>query len=171
MQLEFTILWVEDQPEDVIGFPVTLERRLRDLGFTLNLINAKNVGELRQTVDERIEDDDVDLILVDFDLGENGENGGDATVEIRERFRHREIVFYSGKSPGELRRVAFEKNIDGVYFGHRPRLADDVVSVIENILRKVVDISHMRGIVMAETSEIDYLMELGQGNRISLFRR
>ncbi len=161
MQLEFTILWVEDQPEEVVGFPDTLRRRLRDLGFTLKFINARNVGELRQKVDEDVEDDDVDLILVDFDLGVNGENGGDAAVEIRERFKHREIVFYSGKSPGALRKVAFEKNIDGVYFGHRPTLAVDVVSVIENILRKVVDISHMRGIVMAETSEIDYLMELG----------
>lgn len=160
MKLDFSILWVEDQPESVRSFQESLERDLRELGFALRVIAIRGFDELKERMSEELDDDEIDLILVDFDLGNTGGNGGDAAREIRDHFQHREMVFYSGKSPGGLRQVAADKKIDGAYFAHRPTLDEDVFSVIENMLRKIIDISHMRGIVMAETSELDYYIEL-----------
>ncbi|MAO56310.1 MAG: hypothetical protein CMM61_11510 [Rhodospirillaceae bacterium] len=160
MRLDLNILWIEDQPDGVENHQRTIERRLLDLGFQLSVHFVQRFDELQRQLDDAIDEDEVDLILVDFDLGNTGGDGGDAARQIRETFPHREMVFYSGKSPGSLRQVAFDNQIDGVYFAHRPTLGDDVFSVIENMLRKVIDLSHMRGIVMAETSEIDHILGL-----------
>ncbi len=159
MKLDFNILWIEDQPADVRQSVRTLRRLLRDLGFVLDVQWINGFDQVTDTLKIGI-GNDVDLILVDYDLGNSGGNGGDAALAIRDVFKHREMVFYSGKSPADLRKVALENRIDGVYFAHRPTFTDDVFGVIKNMLRKIVDLSHMRGIIMAETSELDYLLEL-----------
>lgn len=160
MRLDFKILWVEDQPQAIAEDRVYLEAELRDFGFKPIVEPITGFDKVQELLARDPQDDEFDLILVDFDLGHSGGNGGDAARAIRDKFPHREMVFYSGKSPDDLRAVAAEKKIDGVYFAHRPELADDVFSVIENMLRKVVDLSHTRGIIMAETSELDHCLEL-----------
>jgi len=161
MRLDFNILWVEDQPDEIKHSIRAVEAGLKEMGFLLNVIPAKGFNEVQKLMKDGLEDDAVDLILVDFDLGYSGGNGGDAAKEIRERFQHREMAFYSGKSPGDLRQIAAKNKIDGVYFVPRTGIEDDLIPIIENILRKVLDISHMRGIVMAETSELDYYIGMG----------
>ena len=160
MRLDFRILWVEDQPAAVAEDRTALEADLLEFGFEPIVVPISGFSDLQDLMNSNPEDDEFDLILVDYDLGASGGKGDDAARAIRDHFPHREMVFYSGKSPEELRDKAAKKKIDGVYFAHRTELADDVFSVIENMLRKVVDISHMRGIVMAETSELDYCIEL-----------
>lgn len=159
MNLDFKILWVEDQPELINDYSEYLELELKRLGFKAIFITATGYDKVLELMDSQPKDDDYDLILVDFDLGDSGGQGDDAARKIRDKFPHREMVFYSGHSPEKLRTAAADKKIDGVYFAHRPDLVDDVFSVIENMLRKVVDLSHTRGIIMAETSEIDHCIE------------
>ncbi len=159
MNLDFKILWVEDQPDAIVEDSVYLESEIRDLGFEPIIIAATGYDKVSELMNNQPKDDDYDLILVDYDLGASGGKGDDAARQIRDKFPHREMVFYSGQSPDDLRTAAANKQIDGVYFAHRPSLADDVFSVIENMLRKVIDLSHTRGIIMAETSELDHCIE------------
>jgi len=105
-----------------------------------------------------VHNDGIDLVLVDYDLGA-GDGGEQALIAIRKRFPHRELIFYSALEIEKLRRIAFDNRIDGVHFATRLTLTDDTLSLIDNILRKVMDLDHMRGVVMSATSDIDWLVE------------
>ena len=165
MKLDFKILWVEDNPDVVVEDEKALRELLHYHGFEaiFKQINGYNeVHSLMQGFTDGV--DDFDLILVDLDLGESGGDGGNAAKEIREHFRHREMVFYTGNSNDKLKEAAIENDIQGVYYAQRSELSEEAGAVIENMLRKIVDLSHMRGIVMAETSELDHYLECSLEN-------
>jgi hypothetical protein len=100
----------------------------------------------------------VDLVLVDWDLGSNL-HGEDAIEAIRDQVRYKDVVFYSAqRAPDELRRAAFEKELEGVYCASREQLVEEVMGVFESLVKKVLDLDHTRGIVMGATSEIDQMV-------------
>ncbi|MBF0445735.1 MAG: hypothetical protein HQL68_09095 [Magnetococcales bacterium] len=160
MRLDFNILWVEDHPDRIEEDFIALKCELNAQGFNAVKTVLPSVDSVKSLMSKNPSEDAFDLILVDFDLGDSGGNGGDAAKAIRDQFSHREMVFYTGKPIKELNETAFEKDIQGVYFASRDTLADETFNVIDNMLRKVVDISHTRGIVMAETSDLDHYIDL-----------
>jgi hypothetical protein len=80
-------------------------------------------------------------------------------VEIRKAVPYKDVVFYSAQTtPNELRKLAFEKEAEGVYCANREQLVSEVMGVFESLVKKVLDLDHTRGIVMGATSDIDYLV-------------
>lgn len=158
MRLDFKILWIDDQPKHVKSFAEGIEFKLDELGFALDVVKLESLTDAENLASEHIHSDGIDLVMVDFDLG-TGAGGAEALQAIRKCFPYKEVVFYSAKDTKELRKIAYDANVDGIVFSTRLSLVTDTIQVIENMLRRVMDIDHMRGVVMSATSDIDFLVE------------
>lgn len=158
MRLDFNVLWVDDQPNRVaaqsksIGYKMALE------GFEFKPRQCTTIDQMQDVISEHVFIDEVDLILVDWDLG-NNIHGEDAIERIRKIAQYKDVVFYSGQaSVAELRRRVYEKQLEGVYCASREGLIDEVIGVFEALIKKVLDLDHTRGIVMGATSDIDHIV-------------
>jgi hypothetical protein len=158
MRLDYKVLWIDDQPRHVLSFQERIKRHLHEQGFQLEVQVVNGLNEVDEALGNHVHDDGVDLVLVDYDLGP-GSGGEEALLTVRNRLRHKDILFYSALDPDKLRQIAFEAKLDGVYFSTRASLADDAISLINKTLHRVMDIDHMRGVVMAATSDIDVSIE------------
>ncbi len=116
------------------------------------------MAQVEEALSEHVFVDEVDLILVDWDLG-NNVHGEDAIDRIRQIVQYKDVVFYSGEATVmQLRQKVFDKNLEGVYCASRPELVDEVVGVFDSLIKKVLDLDHTRGIVMGATSDIDHMI-------------
>ncbi|MBV1775076.1 response regulator [Burkholderiaceae bacterium DAT-1] len=158
MKLEYKILWFEDQPHNVSGAADGLRDRLSRMGFKLSIEWVENVGDVGSFIAQLRQKDDFDLVLMDWNLGENRENGAILAKRVRSN-THTEIVFYSSATPKELRKAIYEQDIDGVYCTRRDNLTAEAMAVINTTVKKVLDLNHMRGLVMATVSDFDNLID------------
>jgi DNA-binding NarL/FixJ family response regulator len=157
MRLNYRILWFEDQLNNIKPFADTIHGAIARLGF-------EPVIDMREVVaggDDPLvglpPEHDVDLVLVDWRLG-GGQDGAQLARMLRRSFRDTDLVFYSSESPATLRKLIFEQGIDGVYSFHRTNLTERTVGLVRAQLRRMLDLNHMRGIVMAATSDLDQAM-------------
>ena len=158
MRLDFNVLWIDDQPERVEAQIVAITSRMEEEGFRFNATQCRLLEEVSAIVKEDVFTDQVDLILVDWDLG-GGVEGQDAIAMIRETVLYKDIVFYSAGKPLEkLRQLAFSKRAEGVYFASREELVEEVIGVFDSLVKKVLDLDHARGIVLGATSDIEYMI-------------
>jgi hypothetical protein len=154
MRLDFNVLWIEDQVERVEAQKERIDRALRKEGFRLDVLFKTSVEAAVPILASDIYGDNIDLILIDYDLG--GDTMGDrGLVEVRSRFRYKDIIFYSAQVTNLIDIVKSE-NINGVFCCSRDQLTDTVEGVFETLVKKVIDIDHSRGIVMGGTSDIDW---------------
>jgi hypothetical protein len=131
---------------------------MEDDGFQFNATQCKSIDNVRKLIGQDVFADEIDLILVDWDLGGNLE-GQDAIAAIREVVLYKDIVFYSARNPADtLRKLAFEKGVEGIYCASREELVEEVLGVFESLVKKVLDLDHTRGIVMGATSDIDSMV-------------
>lgn len=158
MRLDFNVLWVDDQPGRVAAQIDAITKRMEEEGFLFNAKLCRSVQEVQAAIRDDVFTDEVDLILVDWDLG--GQIvGQDAIAEIRTSVPYKDVVFYSAQTvPEELRKLAFGKGLEGVYCANREHLVDEVMGVFESLVKKVLDLDHTRGIVMGATSDIDHIV-------------
>lgn len=158
MRLDFNVLWVDDQPDRVEAQVAGIRKRMEEEGFEFNATLSKSIDEVRQLIGESVFTDEIDLILVDWDLGGQME-GQDAIAAIRESVPYKDVVFYSAhNSVDTLRKLAFDKGLEGVHCASREELVAEVLGVFDSLVKKVLDLDHTRGIVMGATSDIDYMV-------------
>jgi hypothetical protein len=158
LRLDFNVLWVDDQPNRVESQIKRITKQMEDEGFQFNSTLCTSMDDVRKLIAENVFTDEIDLILVDWDLG-SGVEGQDAIVAIRETVPYKDVVFYSAQNPADtLRKLAFEKGVEGVYCASREELVDEVWGVFESLVKKVLDLDHTRGIVMGATSDIDHMV-------------
>lgn len=158
MRLDFNVLWVDDQPASVANQIKSIASQMAAEGFEFVPSLCTTIDQVETAISEDVFTDEIDLILVDWDLG-NGTHGEDAIGRIREAVQYKDVVFYSGQSSVvELRRKAFDKQLEGVYCASREGLVDEVVGVFDSLIKKVLDLDHTRGIVMGATSDIDHMI-------------
>ena len=101
----------------------------------------------------------VDLVLMDYNLG--SEKGNDVINYIRDDQNdvYTDILFYSeNESEKGLRK---KSDRDGLYCSGRSELfsGDKIKKVIKTTIRKTQDLNNLRGLVMAETSELDEMVK------------
>ncbi len=157
MKLDFTILWIDDQPKHIKSYRESLGLKIAPLGFEIEVLEARSIAEISDVVGDRPEHDGIDLVLVDYDLG-NGSGGELALEEVRKLFRYKEIIFYSATDVEKLRKLAYERQVDSVHFSTRLGLVEEAAEIVRKLLAKVLDIDHMRGLVMSAASDIDDLV-------------
>lgn len=156
MRLDYNILWFEDQPSNIDPYVENIKNELAALGFIPN-VDLRVVDGSRDPLEALPHHRDVDLVLMDFMLGGNYD-GASLSKRVRHFFKYTDIVFYSSEVKTRLRQLIFEQDIDGVHCCSRTNLTDNTLSIIQTQMRKVLDLNHMRGIVMATTSDLDHAM-------------
>lgn len=158
MRLDFNVLWVDDQPNAVNAQIERIKTQMESEGFSFRPTQCKSLAEVEALIAEDIFQDEVDLILVDWDLG-SGVHGQDVIAKVRQAAQYKDVVFYSAQTPAaDLRKLAFDKELEGIYCASREGLVDEVLGVFESLVKKVLDLDHTRGIVMGATSDIDHLV-------------
>lgn len=159
MQLEYNILWIDNDIEDYIanGEVASIGTYLNDLGFESNIVTVDDEGEL----DNFIFKHKYDLILSDFNL--NATTGDVIIQEIRENKRFStEILFYSAKNnfrdePEVKERLAFMDRI--TFHTNRDTFLDKVEKLIILTLDKLLELNATRGLITSETSQLDVIIE------------
>jgi hypothetical protein len=160
VRLDFNVLWVDDQPSAVRAQSTRIKNRMLEEGFNFNPTPCKTIDEVKSQIAEEVFRDEVDLILVDWDLG--GEVRGQDVIEsIREVAPYKDVVFYSARTPvTQLRRKAFDRELEGIFCASREDLVEEVLGFFESFVKKVLDLDQTRGIVMGATSDIDHMIQL-----------
>jgi hypothetical protein len=158
VRLDFNVLWVDDQPDRVAAQIKSITLKMAAEGFEFRPRQCTTMDQVEAVISEHVFTDEIDLILVDWDLG-NNMHGEDAIDRIRQIVQYKDVVFYSGEATvTELRQKAFDRKLEGVYCASRTELIDEVVGVFESLIKKVLDLDHTRGIVMGATSDIDHMI-------------
>jgi hypothetical protein len=159
LRLDFNVLWVDDQPNAVNAQIERIKTQMESEGFNFRPTQCKSLTEVEARIAEDVFRDEVDLILVDWDLG-GGVHGEDVIAKVREVAPYKDVVFYSADPSvaARLRELAFKKNLEGIYCTNREGLIEEVLGVFESLVKKVLDLDHTRGIVMGATSDIDHLV-------------
>ncbi|MFO7656984.1 MAG: response regulator [Bacteroidales bacterium] len=158
--LKYRILWVDDNIETFIDLSIDkeFEEYLLGLGFVPEIIKFETADKVLEHLKT---DKKSDLILSDLNLA-NDERGDTLINKIREGDIFTEVLFYSGK-PGfeEIAktlyqdRVSFFSLIDDEGFR---KFREKVYLLIRLTISKLQELNNMRGLVMAETSELDNLV-------------
>lgn len=154
MKLKYKILWIENEQDWVDSIEDQIQEYLEDLGFTYDM-------KLISKEEKNIDYNDYDLILMDLNLADQP-NGAELISKIRELGSYTDVVFYSSMGIDELREKGKEKELEGVYYsGRTPETSfvKKVKAVIDSTLKKVQDLANLRGLVMAEVSELDSKMQ------------
>lgn len=152
MRLDFNVLWVEDQPNNVQPTREALDRLMRKVGFRLDARFVTSVAGAEQFISDDIHRDHVDLVLMDYALGA-GPNGEEGIRVVRQSLPYKEIVFYSAQ---DLTSQLQQLQLGGIYLSSREELHNVAFGVFETLVKKVLDIDHSRGIVMGASSDIDH---------------
>lgn len=151
MNLKYRILWVEDERDWVASEIEFIKSFLEQHGFTLEYENPEKYEDL--------EFSKFDIIIVDYNLA-NDEEGQDVIEKIRNKELYTEILFYSQDGEDKLRKIIAEKEgIDGVYCSSKNNCITKLKKLIYTTIRKTQDLNNLRGLVMAETSELDEMMK------------
>ena len=153
MRLKYQILWVENDSD----WAESIEDDLREIvegeyGLVLN-------WDLYSKQDDKIQYNNYDLILMDLNL--ETEPSGDLLIKnIRDREIYTDVVFYSADGLQKIKQKAQALDLEGVYFAGRDKdlFLNKIKVVIQTTIRKVQDLNNLRGLVMAEVSELDGIM-------------
>ncbi|MEG6589077.1 response regulator [Paenibacillus barengoltzii] len=157
MKLKYKILWFEDNVEWYESMKRNLEDYVGDFGF--ELLTEHYLADHPQ-LDELLLQNVYDLILIDLNLDEDSK--GDQIIEnIRRLEPFTEIIFYSQSDIRTIRSTISEKGLDGIYCTSRNTEDFDykVTKIIYNTIRKVQDVNNMRGLVIAETTELELILK------------
>lgn len=160
MKLDFRLLVIDDQPGEISDAIEMLRMELEDKGFRLDVQVAEDISAKGIDAYCKADGRNIDLAIVDYKLGEDDFDGALAASTVRRRLKYTDIIFYSTSPRNELAAKMAEHHVDGVFIASRGNDFDDVLrGVADTIVGKAVDLNHMRGIAIAEASEMDLLME------------
>lgn len=156
MRRHYKMLWFEDESRWLKGFLPKIKKFLLESGFILYYDHFQNVKDLDSLADKI---NDYDLICVDYTL--KGGTGDRLIENIRKSELYTEIVFYSQNGEESVREIMKDLRVDGIYCaGERgEEFEDKIKNIINTTIKKVQDLTNLRGLVMAETSELDVKME------------
>ncbi|MEW8230610.1 MAG: hypothetical protein AB2697_12380 [Candidatus Thiodiazotropha endolucinida] len=155
MNLDYYVLWYEDNDEYYESAHESLELWFDEMGFRLHIDRYKENDNL----DSDFVKEKYDLIIVDLNL--NGPDNGDTIIQnFRGKKIYTEVIFYSAKGADVVRdAVVNAHGINGVYCADKGSFNEDVIEVIETTIKKILSVNGMRGLTMAAVGELDQHIE------------
>jgi hypothetical protein len=152
MRIKFYILWYENEP-------VWIEGKINDIKEIIigNGFEWVDPTVCKKDADFNNDYDKYDMILVDYRLADGegkGKTGADIIDKIRERC-YSNIIFYSQKGEDVLRKEIADRDLDGVFCSNRDDFIEKFEKVFIAYIKKIEDINNLRGLVMAETADLD----------------
>ena len=159
MNVDFNIIWYEDTG----GWYNSTEREIREFltskNFEAHIQRYKKAGEELKNISHC----DCDLFLIDYSL-QRGLKGDDIIKIIRENSIFSDIIFYSADydemTDEVLKRKDLLSILDGVFFTDRDEhmFNERLEAVINKLIKKSMDTANIRGIVLDNSSQLDYKM-------------
>ena len=159
MKLEFKLLAVDDEPDNLQQALENLRDHLDTIGFKLQVTKVEDVTQLPSVDLGGREGKNYDLVMIDYNLGQTSTNGAAIAGQIRGTLRYTDMVFYSSQPVRTLLSYLADVGVSGVFAEERSNLDDALTALADTVIGKAVDLNHMRGIAMAEVAEMDVLME------------
>lgn len=159
MRLEFRLLVIDDNPTSIESAIRGLRAHLEAVGFVLKQTHAPDLSERGIRDLARHEGKNFDLVIVDFNLGGAGTDGAIAAARVRQELPYTDIIFYSSDPTADLLSQLASKRVAGVFVANRLNLDDELKGIADTVIKKVVDLCHMRGAAMAEVADMDVLIE------------
>lgn len=147
--MQYQILWVEDRPDWFGPMSESIGEYLTELGFEPVIPLCSDW----EGVAKHLASQNVDLIAVDYNL--KGIKGDEIVENIRENENFIEILFYTAD---ENWRETLPPH-DGVYRASRNDVEDKMRRLIALTLKRVQSPANMRGVVIAETTDLEALIE------------
>ncbi len=158
MRIEYKVLWVED---DKSWYGTTLELFegvLEDLGFVLKSKKCENIDEVKAEIQlNKLKD--YDLLLVDYTLknSDSGDKIIDFIRSIKDEPILTDVLFYSS-AVDMVRDSMHQLGLEGVYTCDKKEIENKFELVLNTTIKKIQEVNPMRGLIMAETSDLDELM-------------
>jgi|GEM_PF-1062558 len=159
MKINYKALWIEDQFEYVQSAIDGINDKLEDYGFKFEVDKKTSLSEddLVELGDKLSRYNPYDIIIFDYDLGEQAKKGDKIAKELRRNI-FTDMIFYSGKAADGLRKILFESQVEGVFTVNRDSFVDEAWPIIEDQIKRICDINNMRGVILDEMSKIDLTM-------------
>lgn len=158
MQLHYNIIWIDDEIDEFekVGDVERVFNYLKDLGFTPYILKLKEGKEIEEHFTNPKK---FDLILSDFSI-EEGHHGDDIIKAIRRNNIFTEVLFYTSQQ-NELENIAKKLlTVDRISFhSGRRGLVDKIENLISQSVVKLLELNATRGLITAETSELDVTIE------------
>jgi len=158
MRIEYRILWVEDDKSWYETTKELFEDMLSDLGFNLICKRCENINDVKNEVDDN-KLEAYDLLLIDFTL--NSSATGDKVIEFIRSFKGEpiltDVLFYSS-AVENVKDSMRDLSLEGVYTADRRELETKFERVVKTTIKKIQEVNTVRGLIMAETSDLDELM-------------
>lgn len=159
MRLKYRILWVDDRKSTFEGleYDKDVQTYIQELFFEPNLIFCETAEEAKGYISTT----KFDVIFSDYNIGDGNsmEKGDDFISHVRNQNVNTEILFYSAQN------TVPKLDIDRISFFSIPaqdgysQLFQKMTNLVDLTVEKLRDLTSIRGLVMAETSELDKLME------------
>lgn len=157
MRIEYKIFWVEDDNSWFETNKDLFEDTLEEWGFKLSYERAKSVEEVNQFI-KADGFGSFDLMLIDLKLNNNEEEYGNKIIElIRNNEVYTDIIFYSS-AIDRVHEIMRTNELEGVYTSSRNALESKFVKVAKTTIKKIQEVNTVRGLLMAETSDLDDMM-------------
>lgn len=155
MDMVYRILWVEDNDNWYRANLHSIREIVEEeYGFRLFVRQARGGEDMPDASTWR----SFDVVLMDLNLV--GQDGAELIRRLRQHDVYTDVVFYSQSGPLAVRERAQQLALDGIFCAGRDGgvFSDKVRAVIGNTIKKVQDINNLRGLVVAEASEVDVLL-------------
>lgn len=157
MKIEYRILWLEDDTSWLRVPKNRIEKEIESYGF-IPLINTINDCDLT-----KMEYNDYDLILVDYNLNCGSEKRGNNILTLlRNRKILADAIFYSNTDIATLYEKVKQDKISNVSIFDRGVFNDEnidqIYEIITYYLKKDLDLNSMRGIMMSEVAKFDNII-------------
>ncbi len=154
MKLKYKILWFDNEPDWVESIEDDIREIIED---EYCFVYDK---ELREKDEPKASYNNYDLILMDLNL-EDEKTGDQLIQNIRNLDIYTDVLFYSADGISTIKEKAQALGLEGVYFSGRDKdvFIEKLRKVISSTINKIQDLNNLRGLVMAEVSELDILME------------
>lgn len=157
MQLEYKILWADDNGDNIEAFSHPIIDFLEEEGFVSKLYPCRTKTELENSINLNM---NYNLIVLDFKFNDKPV-GTDFIKYIREKNIYSTIILYTAAKDVKLPEEVFKSKVQNVYTLTKHEIAEDrtlISNIIHYDLYKDLDINSMRGIAMAEVTNMDKLI-------------
>jgi len=150
MDLNFKILWFENDASAIESLEPIIQEYLEDQGFKLI---KKKVDRMPDDIEELVKSDSWDLILMDYNLATGSIKGDLIIQQIREHEFYTDVIFYS-EDP-DFKKEIMKNYLEGVFLCQgRSNLRDKVKKIIDLSIKKNLDVCNLRGLIIAEAIDL-----------------
>ncbi len=157
MRIRYKIFWVEDDDSWFETRSELFRDTLSEWGFELDCERGKSPKDVEAFI-QKNGLQDFDILLVDLQLDNNtGDGGNDVIKLIRNNEIYTDIIFYSS-AYDRIQELIKTELLEGVYISDRKNLETKFEKVAKTTIRKIQDVNTIRGLLMAETCDLDDLM-------------